>query len=109
MKKSVVALWMSLSLAGTLLSGCTQMPTEKQGVADLRPQLSFKSADDTMFGARVLVDGLDMGTVGEYAEGSATLRVLSGNHIVRVNLNGVTIVDEKVYLGDGVNRTIVVK
>lgn len=99
-----------LFLAGSLAAGgCTQMPTEKQGISDMRPQISFRFGDDVSSGARVLVDGLDVGTVGEYIEGAAALRVLSGNHVVKVVSGSRTILDEKIYLGDGVNRTFIVK
>lgn len=91
------------------LTACTQMPTEKQSISDIRPQLSFKIPDERMATARVLVDGLDMGTVGDYQEGVAALRVLSGVHIVRIELGGQPLVEEKIYAGDGVNRTILVK
>ncbi len=91
------------------LTACTQMPTERQGVTDLRPQLSFKYEDDSVSNARILIDGLDMGSVGDYRDGKAALRVLSGNHNVRVVLDGRTLLEERVYAGDGVNRAILVK
>lgn len=109
MRKSFVALLLAAGLSGALLPACTQMPTEKSGVADIRPQLSFAVANEGMRGARVLVDGLDMGMVGDYAEGVAALRVLSGTHLIRIELGGRTIAEEKLYVGDGVNRTIVVR
>lgn len=109
MKKLLLATLATAGLTFATLSGCTQMPTEKQGISDLRPQLSFKLADEGLRGARVLVDNLDMGTVGDYLDGSASLRILPGMHVVRVELNGRAIVDEKIYTGDGVNRSILVK
>lgn len=96
-------------VAMLLIVACTQMPTEKRSVVDMRPQLSFKIVDDGLRSATVFVDGLTMGSVGEFVEGVAALRVLSGNHQVRVDLNGKVLVDEKFYIGDGVNRTILVK
>lgn len=98
-----------LILAAILISGCTQFPTEKQNVTDMRPQLSFKVLDDSLLGARIYVDSLDMGLVDDYLEGVASLRVLSGNHHIRVDIKGRTIVDEKIYVGDGVNRSILVR
>ena len=90
-------------------SACTQFPTENQYVTDLRPQLSFKILKDGLGGAAVFVDGLVMGTAGEFAEGIASLRVLPGNHQIRVDINGTALVDEKIYMGDGVHRTILVR
>ncbi|OYY93694.1 MAG: hypothetical protein B7Y41_10635 [Hydrogenophilales bacterium 28-61-23] len=109
MKLPFAAKWCAVGLAGLLIGACTQMPTEKQGVSDLRPQLSFKTSEDGMRAAHVFVDGLDMGSVGDYLEGVASLRVLSGVHAIRVDLGGRAVVEEKIYLGDGVNRTVLVK
>jgi hypothetical protein len=78
------------------------MPTEKQGVSDIRPQISFKAADTQNHSARVIVDGLDMGSLGTFLEGVAALRIISGTHQVRV-MNGTQILlDEKFYAGEGV-------
>lgn len=107
-RKSISAIVVVATLSLTV-TGCTQMPTEKQGVVDLRPQLSFKIADENAARARVLVDGLDMGQAGDYLEGKAALRVLSGNHMLVIQLDGRTIAEEKLYVGDGINRTILVK
>lgn len=109
MTKGFASALFAVALAGIALSACTQMPTERQNVVDLRPQLSFKFDDESLESARILIDGLDMGAAGDYREGKAALRVLSGTHIVRVVQNGRTIVEEKVYAGDGVNRSILVK
>lgn len=92
-----------------LVSACTQMPTERRSVSDMRPQLSFNIVDEGLRSATVYVDGLAMGTVGEFSEGVAALRILSGTHQIRVDLNGRALLEEKIYVGDGVNRTIFVK
>ncbi len=110
MTKTFSTGWLVLAFVGAFLTACIQMPTEKQGVTDLRSQLSFKIPDEEMRAARVLIDGLDMGAVGDYAEGAAALRILSGTHLIRVvDSTGRSIVEEKIYVGDGVNRTILVK
>ena len=110
MKKIVTALIFSGGLVGVLIvSGCTQMPTEKQSISDMRPQISFKVSDDRTNSARVILDGLDIGAVGDYVEGSAALRILSGTHLLRVALGNQIIFEEKFYVGDGVNRTFIVK
>lgn len=106
-----------LAMAATLLAalpalgiyGCTQMPTEKQGVSDIRPQISFKATDTQQHAARVIVDGLDMGSLGAYLEGVAALRIISGTHQVRVVLGNRVLLDEKFYAGDGVNRTFLIQ
>lgn len=96
-------------LAVIITSGCTQMPTEKQSVADIRPQISFKISTEESLLAAVYVDGLNMGKVGDYVNEAAALRILPGTHVIKVDLNGRTLVEEKMYLGDGVNRSILVK
>lgn len=106
--KPLIAAVILLSLGA---SACTiQLPTEKQEVADLRPQFSFSLADpnDDAERYQVFVDGLDMGMVSKYVAGKNALRVLSGTHVVKVESGGQTIVQERVYLGDGATRTILI-
>lgn len=98
-----------LSLMGIL--ACTiQLPTEKQEVADLRPQISFSMADpkDQAAAYRVFVDGLDMGAAEKYLAGQTALKVLSGTHLIRVERSGLSVLEERVYLGDGATRTFLV-
>ena len=91
-----------------LLSACVQMPTEKSGVVDTRPQLSFRLSNEGLQAARVLVDGLDLGALGDYQEGIATVRVLPGTHRVQVVLGGQVRFDQKIYVGDGVQRNFLI-
>lgn len=91
------------------LAGCTQVPTEKQNVVDMRPRISFKSSDENALRGKVFVDGLEVGTVGDYLDGKAAVRVLPGNHLVRVQLDGAAIHEEKIYVTEGVNRALIVK
>lgn len=100
-----------LLLPGLLfLAACTiQLPTEKQEVADLRPQISFSMADpgDEPAAYHVFVDGLDMGVAQAYLAGRTALKVLSGTHVVKVERNGVLALEQRIYLGDGATRTFV--
>ena len=93
-----------------LTTACIQLPTEKQAVADMRPQVSFALADpnDDPAQYRVSVDGLDMDPASSYAAGRNTLRVLSGTHVVKVEGRGKVVVHERIYLGDGATRTILI-
>ncbi len=109
MKRIITTLGMAVGLAGMLtLGACTQMPTEKQSISDMRPQISFKAADERTRSARVILDGLDMGPVGDYLEGIASLRILSGSHKISIVSGSQLIHQEKFYAGDGVNRTFIV-
>lgn len=97
------------ALALATLAACVSYPTEKSGVADLRPQIAFRMQDGADAGARVLVDGLDVGRAGDFAEGRAALRVLPGTHELTVRSGGQIIVLEKFYVADGVSRTFNLK
>jgi len=92
-----------------VLVGCTQFPTEKASVSDLRPQISFTFQDGSISDARVLVDGLDVGRAGDFRDGKAALRVLPGNHVVSVVLGGRALIEQRVYLNDGVSRAFMVQ
>ena len=89
--------------------GCTQFPTEKSNIVDMRPTISFKFEDDSFGSARVMIDGADSGAIEDYIDGEAALKVLSGTHLVQVKLNGKMLIEQKIYVGDGVNRTILVQ
>lgn len=91
------------------ITGCVQLPTEKQAVVDTRPSLMFRADSGRAEGAQVFVDNLDMGRIDDYLEGEGALRVLPGTHLVRVVAGATVLLEEKLYLGDGVNRTLLVK
>lgn len=92
------------ALALAALAACVSYPTEKSGAVDQRPQISFRIGDADA-DARVLVDGLDMGRAGDFAEGKAALRVLPGSHQLTVQSGQKVLVSEKFYVADGVSRT----
>lgn len=90
------------------LTGCVQMPTEKQGVADMRPQISFV-ADQQHSDAVVYIDNTRMGRVGDFIDGRSALRILPGTHEVRVVSASSVLLDERFYIGDGVSRSFVIR
>lgn len=85
------------------------MPTEKQSISDIRPQISFKATGEQALGGRVLLDGLEVGVVEDYVDGLASLRILSGTHLLRVVVGNQVVLDEKFYAGDGTSRTFILK
>lgn len=105
MKRSMLSLCL-----GLLTAACIQMPSERQEVADLRPHFSFALADsrDDASAYRVYVDGLDMGSAASYMSGRNSLKVISGTHLVKVEGRGRVVFEERVYLGDGATRTIMI-
>ncbi len=110
MKSFIVAIWSAMAALIMLgATGCVQVPTEKQSISDLRPQISFKVLDDRLLAARVQLDGLDVGQVSDYVDGVAGMRIRAGTHIIRVNFGSEILLEEKFYLADGVNRSFVVR
>lgn len=93
------------ALASLSLSACVQMPTEKQQVVDLKAQVSFAYTNAALANAQVVVDGLPMGVAGSYQAGVAALKLKPGTHHIQVNLGAQRLLDEKIYVGDGVSKT----
>lgn len=109
MKRTLAATALAIVMPLVLVLGCTQMPTEKQSVSDMRPQISFKASNAQMYEARVVIDGLDMGNIGLYLDGASALRIVAGTHQLRVTQGTQVLLDEKFYVGDGVNRSFIIK
>ena len=112
MKKTVSMLRSAAALASLFsllaLSACSEMPTQSQGIADTRPQISFKASTERVLGAKVILDGRDMGLVGSFLEGDATLRVAPGTHMLMVASNNQLIYQQRFYAGSGGSRTFTV-
>jgi hypothetical protein len=106
-------LFIAAATVGALtgIEGCVQYPTENHQVVDQRPQISFRfdAANPSRAQARVMVDGLDAGTLGDFQDGKGALRVLPGTHVVRVVADNQTLLEERTYLGNGVARAFAVQ
>ena len=96
-------------IAALTLVACVQYPTERQSVVDTRPSLSFRMTGTSDASTRVIVDGLDMGSVSDYLEGKGSLRILPGTHVIKITNGTSLLLQETLYVGDGVNRTMTVK
>ena len=105
LSKPLVRLAVIAALA-TAPVACIQPPTSSASVSDLRPGISFNASNAT--DASVLVDGQTVGQVGDFLTGHGLLRVLPGTHQIRVVRGEAVLLDERVYLGDGVNRAFTV-
>jgi hypothetical protein len=101
--------FVALLAAAALGTACTQMPTEKVGISEMRPQVSFRLESPVLGTAQVLLDGLDMGQAGQYVDGAASLRLLPGTHHLQVVWAGRAVLDERFYAADGVNKSFVLK
>jgi hypothetical protein len=103
---------LSILFAGTVaaagLAGCVLKPTESHQVVDQRAQISFRF-DAVRAEARVQVDGLDSGRLGDYEDGKGALRIQAGTHVVRVVDGGQTLLEERAFLADGVARAFAVR
>lgn len=109
MKKIVSMLAVVATLAGVLaLSACSLMPTESQGEADRRPQISFKATTERVLNSKIILDGIDMGQVGSYLEGDTSLRVDTGPHMLIVASNNRLVYQQSFYAGSGYSRIFTV-
>lgn len=98
----------ALGLVLQVLAGCVQMPTEKQTVSDLRPQISFVT-EDQYKDARVFIDKVEVGRVGDFLDGVSALRVLPGSHLVTVVSATGVVLEERFYVADGVSRSFILR
>lgn len=106
MKNLIVLAVAAVVLAGA--AGCVQMPTERQGVADVRPQISFVTETQHRE-ALVYLDDVAVGKVGDYLDGRAALRVVPGTHDLRVVHGARVLLQERFYVGDGVSKSFVIR
>lgn len=106
----MIKVFLSALLTIGLLSGCVQSPTTTSSTVDNSPQIMFRATDSELVQDYTFkVDGLDMGKVGPYTSGTKALRLLSGTHTLEVFDNaGQPVLKEKVYLGDGATKTVVI-
>jgi len=102
---------LSLSIACLLLAtACVKQPTQSEATVDLRPAISFTPKSETQITSAytVFVDNLPMGTADQYLTGEAALRVLAGTHVVELRRGDETVLKEKVYLGDGAIKSLLI-
>ena len=109
MKKAIAVV--ALLFAGLSNTACVQMPTEQQGTVDMRPRISFQFdlQDEAMADARIILNGQDVGIARDYASGLRALSVRPGSHQLQVVHGTRTLLDERFYLGDGVNRSFLLR
>lgn len=100
-----------ITVSCAFVTACVQMPTEKQSVSDMRPQISFKAdgAETRLTTARVILDNMDVGAVQDYLDGMATLKVQPGTHQLRIVQGTQVIHEERFYAGDGVVKSFALK
>lgn len=100
---SIVILMLSLTAC------VTAKPVETQSTVDDRPLLFFVSDNSAAPGAiGIYVDGLHMGDAHEYLNNKRGLAVLPGTHLIELRRNSATLLSEKIYIGSGTSKTLVV-
>ncbi len=106
MKKTINISLVTIALA----TGCVQMPTTESKTVDNRPQLIFKhSTNDSLDNYIIFVDGLNNGSIEPFSNGKKALRVLSGTHLIEIYKGEKLISSQKIYVGDGVTKEVIVK
>jgi hypothetical protein len=107
---------MNIRLAAIVAScviffGCVQFPTEERQAVDLRPRLAFVISDPGIdpSSVEVFVNGLSVGLASAYLPNQNALRVLSGSHHVTARRAGKVIFEERLYVGDGVARQVLIR
>jgi uncharacterized lipoprotein YmbA len=85
-----------------ILAACSMPVTQVQSV-DLRPTLSISNAPN---GSMLIIDGITVGDAGAIASGKQAIVLSPGTHQVEVNYNGRSLISEKIYLGEGLRKTL---
>jgi hypothetical protein len=108
--KKIVSIRVRLAaLAGVLaLGACSPLPTQSQGPADRRPQISFKATTERVLNAKVILDGIDRGQVGSYLEGDTPLRIDTGAHMLIVASDKRLIYQQSFNAGKGYSHVFTV-
>ena len=86
------------------IMGCS-MPTTTVRSTDSRPGIAIRGASED---AVLYVDSLNMGKARKYNGEPATLIIEQGTHTIRVVENGITVFEQKIFVGSEL-KTITVK
>ena len=91
-----------------LFSGCVNKPVSTTEVIDDRPRLMFdiSALSKNVSQYQLVIDGVNYGSVSQYLKDEASLRIVPGNHVVDVQLEGQTVFSKDVYLGENTTRVI---
>ena len=95
--KFLTTIFMLLTLAA-----CSTPVTQIQSV-DLRPTLSISNAPQ---GSVLSIDGVIVGDAGSIAKGNQAIKLSPGTHQINASHNGNILINEKVYLGEGLHKTL---
>ncbi len=91
----------TLTMAFALVA-CSTPVTQIQSV-DLRPTLSISNAPS---GSVLTIDGVVVGDAGAISAGKQAIMLTPGTHQINVSYNGSSLINEKIYLGEGLHKTL---
>ena len=107
MTKHFVLAILGVTASVSLFSGCASYPTESATTIDNRPQISFQTKHDGG-DMTVFVDGIRNGVVSDFIPGESALRVIPGTHTIIIQKSDGSTFTQRVFVSDGVTKTIVV-
>ena len=93
------------SCVAIIATGCG-FPLEEGSTVDTRPALTFKNPSNAEH-LQFAIDGVSYGPVDNYLEGKAAIRVLPGTHTVTIIHPNGTTSTQKVFVSDGVRKTLI--
>lgn len=94
-----------IALSLLSLSSCSRYPTQTSRSVDARPSISFSTPQNSSY--EFFVDGTFMGKTSDFITGQAKLMLTQGSHILKIVKGGIVIQENKVYLSDDVEKTII--
>ena len=96
-----------LVVSACLLQGCSYPYPAKVEQKDSRPAIGITGAPE---GALLFVDGLQMGSTGQYDGTNSVLLVESGKHLIEVKTTGGRVLlSETVFLSSSTTKILAVK
>lgn len=93
---------LTVGIAMLVLTACSA-PTEKTYTLDNRPTISFETEHSD---AEIYLDGNFIGEVGDYEAHDTVLKVQLGTHVLKLELDGKVIANEKIFISNGTNKII---
>lgn len=92
-------------LAVFVLAGCARTITTQTEVIDTRPVVSFVVNGNTT-GLHLFVDGLDQGALSNYQYPSSAIRLLPGQHKIKIKQNNIVVYTDARYFSEGIDYKI---
>ncbi|HEY7774672.1 MAG TPA: hypothetical protein VIC26_15920 [Marinagarivorans sp.] len=97
-----------LAVVISFCMGCVNNPVSTTEVIDDRPRLTFDASalGKELSRYQLVIDGVNYGSITQYLKDESSLRIVPGNHVVDVQLDGQSIFSKTVYLGENTTRVV---